>query len=314
MKEKKMHSIFIDTKIDKCQNPSNFKVKLNNSFLRNNIKNNDGGKSEWFMSIKTVTMINSFSNVSTGINDEIILYVAKDENRPVLQIGINDYDYDEHSFILPDGNPNVLEISKKLNVFLLTHKIECIYDSYNSTFVFQNKKLSGDYKKRYFNFSNTYDLLGFTENQMYFLNNTDKNKSFRSDRNVNLLADRLVKFSLGSNSDFCIKNMSYCNHGLSGLFSECNTFFMLPVNSLPYDVITYERAAKNLIPIELYKNSIKDFEIIARNNDNGEIEGLADYIMVLEFIQIKTFNYEFKIYKILKEIYLWVGLCLRNRI
>jgi len=313
MIEKKIHSIFIDTKIDKSQNPSNFKVKLNNCFLRNNIKNNDGGKSEWFMSIKTVTMINSFSNVSTGINDEIILYVAKDKNRPVLQIGTNDNDYDKHSFILPEGNPNVIEIRRKLNVFLLTHKLECLYDSYNSTFVFQNLKTSNDLKKIYFDFSNTYDLLGFTEGSLYLLNNSDK-KSFRSNRNVNLLADRLIKFSLGSNSDFCIKNMSYCNHGLTGIFSECNTFFMLPINALPYDVISYERAAKNLIPIELYKNSIKDFEIIARNNDNGEIEGLADYIMVIEFTQIKTFNYEYKIYKIIKEIYLWLSMFLRNRI
>jgi len=73
MTETKIHTIFIDTKIDKSQNPSNFKVKLNNWFLRNNIKNNDGSKSEWFISIKTVTMLNSFSNVSTGINDKIIL-------------------------------------------------------------------------------------------------------------------------------------------------------------------------------------------------------------------------------------------------
>ena len=82
MTETKIHTIFIDTKIDKSQNPSKFKVKLNNWFLRNNIKNNDGAKSEWFMSIKTVTMMNSFSNVSTGINDKIILYVAKDETKP----------------------------------------------------------------------------------------------------------------------------------------------------------------------------------------------------------------------------------------
>ena len=41
MKLKKTHSIFIDTKIDKIQNASNFKVKLNNWFLRNNIKNNE---------------------------------------------------------------------------------------------------------------------------------------------------------------------------------------------------------------------------------------------------------------------------------
>jgi len=108
--------------------------------------------------------------------------------------------------------------------------------------------------------------------------------------------------------------MSYCNHGLSGLFSECSIFFMLPVNALPYDIITYERASKNMIPIELYKNSIKEFEIIASNNDNGEIEGLADYIMIIEFMQKKTFNYEHKIYKLIKEIYLWLAMTLMNRI
>jgi len=90
---------------------------LNDWFLRNNIKDNDGAKSEWFMSIKTVTMMNSFSNVSTGINDKIIWYVAKDVNKPELQLGINEADYDKHIFFLPEGNPNVFEISKKLNFF-----------------------------------------------------------------------------------------------------------------------------------------------------------------------------------------------------
>jgi hypothetical protein len=314
MTETKIHTIFIDTKIDKSQNPSKFKVKLNNCFLRNNIKNNDGSKSEWFMSIKTVTMMNSFSNVSTGINDKIILYVAKDETKPELQLGINEDDYIKEVFFLPEGNPNVDEITLRLNAFLkTTYKIECFYDSYNSTFVFQNIKSSTDLKKIYFDFANTYDLLGFTEGSLYFLNNTSNN-FFRSDRNVNLLADRLIKFSLGTNSDFCIKNMSYCNHGLSGLFSECSIFFMLPVNALPYDIISYERASKNYIPIELYKNSIREFQINATNNDNGEIEGLADYIMILEFIQIKTFNYEYKIYKLIKEIYMWLAMTLINRI
>jgi len=50
------------------------------------------------MSIKTVTMMNSFSNVSTGINDKIILYVAKDENKPELQLGINKADFDKHIY------------------------------------------------------------------------------------------------------------------------------------------------------------------------------------------------------------------------
>jgi len=41
---------------------------------------------------------------------------------------------------------------------------------------------------------------------------------------------------------------------------------------------------------------------------------LADWIMVIEFIQKKTFNYEYKIFKILKEIYLWMAMSLINRI
>lgn len=313
MKEKKIHTIFIDTKIDKSQSASKFKVRLNNWFLRNNIKNNDGSKNEWFMSVKTVTMINSFSNISSGINDEIVLYVEKNLNTDELEIGTNDGNYDKYIFLLPEGNPNVIDIQKKLNVFLKIYELECLYDGYDSTFVFQNIISSTDKKKKYLQFTNSYDLLGFDEQKIYLLNN-DSIKNFRSERNVNMLADRLVKFSLGGNSDFCIKNMAYCNHGLSGLFSECAIFFMLPINALPYDVITYERGYKNLIPIELYKNSIRDFEIVVTNNDNGEIEGLADYIMVIDFIQVKTFNYEFKIYKILKEIYMWLAMSLRNRI
>ena len=120
MIEKKIHSIFIDTKIDKSQNPSNFKVKLNNCFLRNNIKNNDGGKSEWFISVKTLTMMNSFSNVTTDINDKIILYVEKNLNSDELEIGTNDSNYNKHIFLLQEGNPNVIDIQKKLNVFLKT--------------------------------------------------------------------------------------------------------------------------------------------------------------------------------------------------
>ena len=152
MIEKKIHTIFIDTKIDKSQNPSKFKVRLNNWFLRNNIKNNDGGKSEWFMTVKTLTMMNSFSNVSTDINDEIILYVEKNLNTDELEIGTNDGNYDKYIFLLPEGNPNVIDIQKKLNVFLKTYELECLYDGYDSTFVFQNGATSSDKKKKYFCF------------------------------------------------------------------------------------------------------------------------------------------------------------------
>ena len=91
-------------------------------------------------------------------------------------------------------------------------------------------------------------------------------------------------------------------------------FHLLPVNVNPYDLIYYERSTENLIPIELHKNNITYFEIIVTNQDNDTIEGLADYIMVLDFVQIKNYNYEYKIYKMLKEIYLWVASYLFRKI
>lgn len=312
MKEKKTHTIFIDTKIDKNQDPSKFKVRINDWFLRNNIKNNDGAKSEWFLSVKTLSMLNSFSNVSKNINDKIELYVAKDDTKPDLQIGTNDTDYDKYEYIIPEGNPNVIDISTRVSAFLKPYSLECVYDNYDSKFEFKNINGSTDTKKKYLRFPNTYDLLGFTDGSIYVLNNTVF-KSFKSDRNVNMMADRLVKFSLGGNSDFAVKDMSYCNHGLAGIFSTCNVFFMMPVNVNPYSVIHYERGFENLIPIELYKNNIREFEIIVTNNDNDGIEGLADWVMVLEFVQIKTWNYEMKIYKILKELYMWVAMTISNK-
>ena len=63
--------IFIDTKLDQNQNPSNFKIKLSDGFLRNKIKNSDNRSSDWFISVKTMCMFNSFSNISLDINDAI---------------------------------------------------------------------------------------------------------------------------------------------------------------------------------------------------------------------------------------------------
>ena len=312
MQEKKTHTIFIDTKIDKNQDPSKFKVRINDWFLRNNIKNNDGAKSEWYMSVKTLSMMNSFSNVSKYINDKVEIFVAKDDTKPDLVIGTNEVDYDRYEYIIPEGNPNVVDISKMLSAFLKQYGIECVYDNYASKFIFQNLKSYTDKTKKFLRFTNTYDLLGFDEGIIYPIDN-DLRKEFKSARNVNMLNDRLIKFSLGTNSDFCIKNMSYCNHGLSGLFAECNMFFLMPVTVNPYNIIYYERGYENLIPIELYKNNIREFDIIVTNNDNDAIEGLADWVMILEFVQIKTWNYEMKIYKLLKELYLWISLTITKR-
>ena len=155
MQEKKIHSVYIDTKIDKNQNPNKFKVKLNNGFLRNRILNSDNSKTEWYLSIKSLALFNSFSNITKNIDDKIILYVAKDDTKPLLQKGVNDADYDIIEIILPEGNPNVLDIQKKMKAFLLPYGLDCNYESYDSTFVFSNLPISTDKKIKKIEFYNT---------------------------------------------------------------------------------------------------------------------------------------------------------------
>ena len=309
MKDIKTHTIFIDTKIDKNQNPSKFKIKMGNWFLRNKILNTDKGKNEWYISVKTLAMFNSFSNISKEINDSIKVYVAIDDTKPVLDSTQSNLktDYIEHSFKIPEGNPNVTDIEARLNVFLKPLLIDCIYDNYDSTYIFRNKTTDTSITNKYIFFENTFEVMGFDEGKYYLLNN-DTIKHFRSDRNVNTMADRLIKFSIDTNiSDFRIKNFNYCNHMNHTLFNDCNIFHLQPVNVNPYDLIYYEKSCENLIPIELHKNNISEFTILATNQDGDEIEGLSDYIMVLEFIQIKKYDYDYKIYKILQEMYMWIG-------
>jgi len=76
---------------------------------------------------------------------------------------------------------------------------------------------------------------------------------------------------------------------------------------MPYEIIHYERKTVNYIPIELHKNNITNFEILTRNQDNSEIEGLGDYIMVLEFINIKRVDYMARILQLLELIYFWIA-------
>ena len=97
--------IFIDTKLDKNQDPSNFKIRLNDGFLRNKIKNSDNRTSDWFISVKTMCMFNSFSNISLDINDEIILYLANSDTADDYEIDPNQYT--KIVFKLPVGNPNI---------------------------------------------------------------------------------------------------------------------------------------------------------------------------------------------------------------
>jgi hypothetical protein len=307
MKLTKKHTIFIDTKLDTTQNPSNFNVRLNNWFVRNNIKNNDGADNEWFLSVKTFSMFNSFSNITTGSNDKVVLYVAK----TLSAGGLNAWDYTKHEITIPPGNPNVINIQDFLNNELNAFELECAYQDYDSKYLFRNKQLSTDKKKKFIEFENTYDLFGMTKGKYYALDN-NAIKTFKSDKNVNLMDDRLVKMSLGTNSDIRLRDMHFCNH--MNVYDECNHFFLMPVNVASYELMYYQRISKDLIPIELLGNSIRNIEILARNQNGDIIEGLNDYIMVLELIQVKTWNYEKKIYNVLKEIYMWIASYLQWRI
>jgi len=102
------YTIFIDTKLDKLQDPSNFKIILIDWFLRNKIKNSDNRNSDWFISVKTMCMMNSFSNISLDVNDEIILYLANSDTAADYKIGPNQYT--KIIFKLPEGNPNIQQI------------------------------------------------------------------------------------------------------------------------------------------------------------------------------------------------------------
>jgi len=302
--------IFIDTKLDQNQNPSNFKIKLSDGFLRNKIKNSDNRSSDWFISVKTMCMFNSFSNISLDINDEIILYLANTDTADDYEIDQNQYT--KFIFKIPQGNPNINQIRSLTNDFLITYHIEIIYNNIDSSFTFRNISGSTNIFKHYFNFNLSFDLYGMDPSTLYELNNNTLT-SFKSIKPVNLMADRLLKFSIGQLSDFKLKNSNYCNH-MDNFFSNCNLFLLVPINVLPYEIINYERRTENYIPIELHKNNITNFEILTRNQDNTEIEGLGDYIMVLEFINIKKVDYMSRILQLLELIYFWIAKYLMKKI
>jgi hypothetical protein len=315
MREENKYNVFIDTSSDKSQNPSQFKIKLNNWFLRNNIKNSDSSKKDWYISVKSLAILNSFSNVSRGINDSIDVYeqitagaLAPNVNANVLA------HYKLYSIELDEGNPNVASLQKQINDKLVAEglgDIKFSYSSYNSKFTMSLNNSNA--KVFYIHFKNSYELFGFEKDVFYLLVLGGNNESAVSYTNVNLLSDRLIKFELASNSDFRIKNTHYSNITY-GWFQDCNIFHLQPVNVDPYRLIYYTRSTNELMPIELHKNSITDFQINVINQDGDNIEGLAHWIMVLEFTQIKTWNYDMKIYNVVKELYLWIAMFFRNKI
>ncbi len=316
MKEENKYLVYIDTFSDKAQNPSKFKIKLNNWFMRNNIKNSDISKKEWFMSVKSLAMLNSFNNITKNINDTIIVYKAKlpqNNTPPNLLTSLEQLTmYDIYELKLDEGNPNVTSLETAINALLITNNLgfRFKYLPYSSKFEITIQQANPHFY--YIHFYNTSVLFGFDANTYYPLFGGLYDK-VKSETNVNLLSDRLLKFELASNSDFRIKNMNYTNINFNW-FQDCNIFHLQPVNVDPYRLIYYTRSTNELMPIELHKNSITDFQINVINQDGDGIEGLAHWIMVLEFTQVKTWNYDMKIFNIVKEIYLWIAMFFRNKI
>ena len=316
MKEENKYLVYIDTFSDKTQNPSKFKIKLNNWFMRNNIKNSDSSKKEWFMSVKSLAMLNSFNNITKDINDTIMVFKAKslaNITPPNELTGLEKTtQYDIYELLLEEGNPNVSSLENATNMLLIANNLgfRIKYLPYSSKF--QITIQQGDPHLYYIHFYSAAVLYGFDVNKYYQLVGGVQD-SFRSETNVNLLSDRLLKFELGTNSDFRIKHMNYTNINFNW-FQDCNIFHLQPVNVDPYRLIYYTRSTNELMPIELHKNSITDFQINVINQDGDNIEGLAHWIMVLEFTQVKTWNYDMKIYNVVKEIYLWIAMFFRNKI
>ena len=305
----KKHTIFVDTKHNN-QNPSQFKIKLPDYFIRN--PSNRNVKCDWYLSLKNFAMINSFSNISSGINDSIVLFQERVADSVVdIPLTLADIDsalFEAIEIVIPEGNPNVNELEDKFNELLAPYNIEATYVSYNSSFrfdiLFPFANMGQPILKKFLYFKTSYELFGMRQDHIYPFYDLTHNPT-TSFTNVNLLGDYLLKFHINSQSDFKLKNTNYCNMGTN--FRECDLFFMLNINVLPYDVIYYQRTTEDLIPIQLFKDTINEFQINITNQDNQAIEGLADWQGSIELICVEKQEHIAKILDLLKHIYLWIG-------
>ena len=171
MKEENKYLVYIDTFSDKAQNPSKFKIKLNNWFMRNNIKNSDISKKEWFMSVKSLAMLNSFNNITKDINDTIIVYKAKlpQNNTPPNELTALQQltMYDIYELKLDEGNPNVTSLETAINALLITNNLgfRFKYLPYSSKFEITIQQATPHFY--YIHFYNTSVLFVFDANTYY---------------------------------------------------------------------------------------------------------------------------------------------------
>ena len=93
------------------------------------------------MSIENFSIMNSFSNITAGINDTIIIYREKIGNSTpfITTKNFNLLDYInffeiEKTITIPEGNPSIDELIKFIDDQLYLYDITIKYDDYSSKF------------------------------------------------------------------------------------------------------------------------------------------------------------------------------------
>ena len=139
-----MYNILIDTKLKKQKNGT-YKVFLEDNHLK--IEDFDSTKIyKWYMSIDNFSIMNSFSNITAGINDTIIIYKEKiGLSTPFittknfnLEDHINFFEVDT-IIKIKEGNPSIDELIKFIDDALYYFNIKIKYDDYSSKFTFTSK-------------------------------------------------------------------------------------------------------------------------------------------------------------------------------
>lgn len=307
-----MYNILIDTKLKKQQNGT-YKVFLEDNHLK--IEDYDQNKIyKWYMNIDSFSIMNSFSNITTGINDTIILYREKIGLSTTFITTPNfilndhiDYFEVEKIVLIPPGNPSIDELIKFIDDELFLYDITIKYDAYTSKFTLTSK-YQNLYNEKYgiVFFKTTSIIFGFNSEKFYSINKNPLNVIIKSEISINLNSDYRINLAIGNNSDFNTKK-TYSNYNSNDNFlisNICKTFI---INVEQYQIFTYNRKINENIEIFLVKNYIQDFEIVLTNQDGMPIEELNYYTLSLNFYYTVSDHINFLelIYEKLNLIYIY---------
>ena len=307
-----MYNILIDTKLKKQQNGT-YKVYLEDNHLK--IEDYDPTKIyKWYMNIDSFSIMNSFSNITAGINDTIIIYKEIIGNSTsfittenfILNDHINYFEI-EQIIKIPSGNPSIDELIKFIDDELYLYDITIKYDAYTSKFILTSK-YQNNYNEKYgiVFYKTTSIIFGFNSESFYGINKNPLDVIIKSEISINLNSDYRINLAIGNNSDFNTKK-TYSNYNNDDNFlisNICKTFI---INVEQYQIFTYNRKINENIEIFLVKNYIQDFEIVLTNQDGMPIEELNYYTLSLNFYYTvsENINYIELIYEKLNLIYIY---------